>query len=143
MKRAGGKVFLHTNVFVYTFDAGAPAKRARARQAVAQALETRSGVISWQVVQEFLNVASRKFAKPMTAAEAHIYLDRVLMPLCEVFPSASLYAEAYSTAAETRISLYDALIVRAALAAGCATLLSEDLQHGRLFGRLEVRNPFL
>ena len=42
-----------------------------------------------------------------------------------------------------QLSLYDAMIVAAALLAECGTLLSEDLQHGQIFeGRLEVRNPF-
>ena len=128
---------------MYTFDRGAPAKRARARQTVAEALETRSGVINWQVVQEFLNVAKRKFAKPMSASEATAYLDQVLLPLCEILPSGVLYSEAYSIAADAGISYYDALIVRAAQAANCRVLLSEDLQQGRRFGNLEVRNPFL
>ena len=80
----------------YTFDSGAPSKRAHANKLVAQALDTRLGIISYQVVQEFLNVAMRKFTKPMLAAEAQLYLARVLMPLCEVFPDAALYSEALS-----------------------------------------------
>jgi predicted nucleic acid-binding protein len=42
-----------------------------------------------------------------------------------------------------RLSLYDAMIVAAALLAECKTLLSEDLKHGRTVeGKLQVRNPF-
>ena len=57
-------VFLDTNVFVYTFDARAPEKQQRARELVRSALETGKGAISWQVAQEFLNVALRKFEEP-------------------------------------------------------------------------------
>jgi len=53
----GGRYFLDTNVLVYTFDDRAPAKQRRARKLVAEALETRRGLVSTQVVQEFLNVA--------------------------------------------------------------------------------------
>ena len=42
-----------------------------------------------------------------------------------------------------RLSFWDALVVRAALASGCARLLSEDLQHGQRFEGLEVVNPFV
>jgi predicted nucleic acid-binding protein len=65
------------------------------------------------------------------------------MPLCEVFPETSLYSEALATSANARISFHDALIVSAASAADCVVLLTEDLQHGRSIGEVEIRNPFL
>jgi predicted nucleic acid-binding protein len=137
------KLFLDTNIFIYTFDTTAATKRAKACKLVADALGGRSGVISYQVVQEFLNVATRKFAKPMSVPEAELYLGRVLMPLCEVFPDADLYSQSLSISAEAGISFCDALIVSAARAAGCVLLVSEDLQHGRHFGDLRIHNPFL
>jgi predicted nucleic acid-binding protein len=137
------RVFLDTNIFVYTFDSSSPRKRERARKLVTQALESRSGVISYQVVQEFLNVATRKFTKPMTPSEAQVYLSRVLMPLCEVFPDASLYSHALSIADETGLSFYDSLILSSASAADCPVLLSADLQHGRTIRGVQIRNPFL
>ena len=136
------KEFLDTNIFVYTFDDAASAKRAKARAIVTQALDDRLGVISYQVAQEFLNVATRKFAQPMLPSEAQRYLTRVLMPLCEVFPDSSLYSLALSISAEAGISFYHALIVASATAAGCGRLLTEDLQHGRRIGGVEIQNPF-
>ena len=135
------KEFLDTNIFVYTFDSAA-SKCAKARAIVSQALEDRRGVISYQVVQEFLNVATRKFAPPMQPSEAQRYLVRVLMPLCEVFPDSSIYSLALSISAEAGIGFYDALIVASATAAGCGRLLTEDLQHGRRIGGVEIQNPF-
>lgn len=79
----------------------------------------------------------------MSPAEAQLYLARVLMPLCEVFPDASLYANALSIADETGYSFYDALIVGSAIAAGCQVLLHEDLQHRRTVRGVEIQNPFL
>jgi predicted nucleic acid-binding protein len=95
------------------------------------------------VVQEFLSVALRKFRPPMGTAEARSYLERVLMPLCTVFPGEDLYNKALSIADETGWSFYDSLMVSAALSANCAVILTEDLQHGRRIRGAEIRNPFL
>jgi predicted nucleic acid-binding protein len=119
---------------VGAFSSRSPSRRNKANNLVAQALETRRGVISYQVVQEFLNVATRKFANPMTVSEAQLYLARTLMPLCEVSPDSSLYYQAVSISATTGFSLYDCLIVSSASAADCRTPWSEDLQHGRRIG---------
>jgi len=136
------KFFLDTNIFVYTFESRSPSKRALARDLVSGALDTRRGVISYQIVQEFLNVATRKFTKPMKVPEAELYLARVLMPLCEVFPDSSLYSQALSISSETGFSFYDSLIVASAIASECAILWTEDLQHGQRIRGVEIRNPF-
>ena len=137
------RYFLDTNVFVYSFDAGAPAKARRARALIREALVTGQGVVSYQVVQEFLNVALRRFARPMTTSEAEEYLAAVFRPLLAVHSSPALYAAALRLAGRGGLSWYDALIVAAAHEAQCEVLFSEDLQHGRRLGALEIRNPFL
>jgi predicted nucleic acid-binding protein len=142
MSPAPERFFLDTNILVYTFDSRSPLKRARANGLVARALDTRLGIISYQVVQEFLNVATRKFPKPMHAAEAQLYLARILMPLCEVFPDSSLYSQALSICGETQFSFYDALIVASAITGDCRILWTEDLQHGRRVRNVEILNPF-
>ena len=143
MTRHGSKLFLDTNILVYTLDDSQPRKRARAREIVAQALESGNGVISYQVAQEFLNVATRKFTPPMLGSDAQTYLTRILMPLCEIYPDLSLYSRALIVAGEVGLSFYEALIVASAAAAECDLLLTEDLQHGRRIGDVEIRNPFL
>jgi predicted nucleic acid-binding protein len=136
------KFFLDTSVFVYTFDDGAPEKRERARALVAEALATGQGLTGYQAVQEFLNVATRKFARPMTAAQAGRFLAEVLAPLCRVFASIELYRRALDLAERWRFSFYDALVVAAALQPGCRTLYTEDLPHGQRVESLHIRNPF-
>lgn len=136
------KFFLDTNIFVSTFDSASASKRRRAVGLITEALDSRRGIISYQVVQEFLNVATRKFSKRMAAADAQLYLDRILMPLCEVFPAKSLYSEALSISAESRLSFYDSLIVGSAITGGCGLLWTEDLQHGQRIRGIEIRNPF-
>jgi len=87
-------------------------------------------------------VALRRFDKPMSVREAQAYLERVLLPMCEVFPDARLYNDALSIKEETGWSFYDALIVNSAIAGRCDVLLTEDLQHGRVVRGVEIRNPF-
>ncbi len=136
------EIFIDTNVFVYCFDSSAPAKRRKARAIVRRACINRDGVVSTQVVQEFLNVATRKFERPMTRSDASAYLNQVLMPLCRVFPSRDLYQEALSLQDTYSFSFYDSLIVAAARERGCERLLSEDLQAGLKIDRLRIENPF-
>lgn len=135
------RYFLDTNVFVYAFGADAR-KRARALELVEGALKTREGMISAQVAQEFLNVALRKFARPMSNDEAARYFDQVLEPLCAVWPDAELYRRALGLRARYQLSFYDSLVVAAALAANCATLYSEDLQSGQRVESLTIVDPF-
>ena len=137
------RVFLDTNIFVYSFDRSAPAKARRAAQLIREALTTQKGVISFQVVQEFFNVALKRFSQPMQPADAGQYLIAVFRPLLAVHSSQALYAEALFLHAQSKLSWYDSLIVSAAIQARCEILFSEDLQHGQRFGSLQVKNPFL
>lgn len=136
------KFFLDTNIVVYTFDVRAPKKKERAKELVEQALRTHEGVVSTQVVQEFLNVATTKFTIPLKLSDAQQYLQDVLSPLCFVFPSIDLYRQALVLQQDTQYSFYDALIIGGALQAGCETLYSEDLQHGQQIRGLKILNPF-
>ena len=143
MSASQKKFFLDTNILVYTFDRTDSSKRLKANGLLADALETHRGIISYQVVQEFLNVATRKFSDPMTVPEAQLYLARILMPLCEVFPDSALYSQALSTAGESGMAFCDALIISSAIAGGCDTVWTEDLQHGREIGTVTIRNLFV
>ena len=137
------RVFLDTNIFVYSFDQSAAQKSRKSAQLIRNALTTQMGVISYQVVQEFFNVALRRFSQPMKAADAEQYLSTVFRPLMGVHSSPALYAEALHLHAQSGLSWYDSLIVSAALEARCDLLYTEDLQHGQRFASLQVRNPFL
>jgi predicted nucleic acid-binding protein len=136
------RFFLDTNIFVYSFDRSSAAKAQRSAQLIRQAVATRKGVVSYQVVQEFFNVALRRFAQPMSIAEAEQYLGAVFRPLLVVQSSQALYSEALRLKDKHRLSWYDSLIVAAAIEAQCGALYSEDLQHGQRFGDLRVENPF-
>jgi len=137
-----GRFFLDTNVFVYTFDASAPAKAKRAADLIRRAANSGEGVISFQVVQEFFNVALRRFSQPMTPAEAEQYLTTVFRPLLAVHSSPSIYLAALQITKKYCLAWYDAIIVAAAVESGCATLYSEDLQDGAEIENVRVKNPF-
>ncbi len=137
------RFFLDTNIFVYAFDHKAPAKSKKAAHLIRRAVDTGEGIVSYQVVQEFLNVALRRFAAPMTVAEAEQYLVTVLRPLLAIHSSPALYVEGLRIVGKHRLAWYDSLVVAAALEGRCEILYSEDFQHGREIEGLRIENPFV
>jgi predicted nucleic acid-binding protein len=138
-----GRFFLDTNIFVYSFDAGSPKKAAQSAKLIRSAIETRGGIVSYQVVQEFFNVALRRFAKPMSSADAEQYLAMTFRPLLSVHSSPALYGEALRIGARFRLAWYDSLIVASAIEGQCDILYSEDFQNGQQFGMVVISNPFV
>lgn len=138
-----GKYFIDTNIIVYAFDESSPKKQARALRLIEEALVKGVGVLSTQVVQEFLNVALKKFAVPLRWDHAQMFLTTVLAPLCNIFPSIDGYQEALLIHSQTGFGFYDSLIVSSAIKAECEILYSEDLQHGRTVRGTRIINPFL
>jgi predicted nucleic acid-binding protein len=136
------RFFLDTNIFVYALPANPSGKKARAAEIVDRAIGSGRGVTSYQVVQEFLSVAFRRFTPSMTFAEAEQYLAATFQPLLVVHSSYSLYMEALTLSRRHSLSWYDSLIISAASESQCRILYSEDLQHGQSFGDLKVQNPF-
>lgn len=138
---SAAEFFLDTNILAYTFDTNDKYKRAVATELVTRAFDG-SGCISLQVVQEFLNLALRKFKPVMTKQQAEKYLETVLNPLCVYYPDIATYHRALAIQERWRYSWYDSLIITAAIDSGCDTLYSEDLQHGQTIETLTITNPF-
>lgn len=134
--------FIDSNVIVYLFDETNARKRQIAERLIENALRDGSGCISYQVVQEVLNVITRKFDPPASAADARLLLDQVLQPLWRVMPSQALYQRALEVHDRYRYGLYDSLIIAAALDFGCGRLLSEDLRSGQKIEHLSIEDPF-
>ena len=137
------RFFLDTNIFVYTFDKTAPKKAARSSELIRRALETGQGIVSYQVVQEFFNLALRRFAEPMSGPDAEQYLSTTFRPLLAVHSSHALYGLALQSCARHKLVWYDSLILASAIEGRCTVLYSEDFQHGRRFGGLRIENPYL
>ena len=134
--------FLDSNVFLYLFDETDPRKRAIARRLVQEGLESGEACISFQVVQETLAVLTGKLKKRASPAQAALFLDDVLAPFWRVMPSHALYRRGLAVQERYALGFYDALILAAALQAGCTRLWSEDMRDGLRVERLTVRNPF-
>lgn len=129
------KVFFDTNVLLYLLSADT-AKADRAEDLLAL-----GGTIGVQVLNEFVSVATRKLG--MSHAEIHDVLEPI-RAICAVMPlTLDLHDHALGLSERYGFSIYDALIVTAALAADCDTLFTEDLQDGQVIdGRLTIANPF-
>ncbi len=112
-----GRFFLDTNIFVYELEEAEPDKSAVASELIQHAIKTRRGIVSYQVVQEFLSVAFRRFVRPLPAAEAQEYIRTTFSPLLAVHSSPRLFHEAIRIKGEHRLSWYDSLIVAAAVEA--------------------------
>jgi len=130
-----GRRFFDTNVLVYAFAADDP------RSARAEALIADGGVIGVHVLNEFTNVARRKLRWDWEQIEASLVVIEELLGAARPLTTA-LHAHAVALARDFKLSFYDALIVAAAMDAGCEVLCSEDLQDGQKFGALTVENPF-
>ena len=136
------KSFLDTNIFVYSHDPAEPIKQSIASDLIRSVTISREGSISYQVIQEFFNIALRKSSIKLTHADCKRYLATTFRPLHIVPPSASLIADAIDIQHRFHLSWYDSLIVSAAQHGACTTLYSEDLQHGQKFDTVTVRDPF-
>ena len=132
---SAGEDFFDTNVVLYLLSADT-AKADRAEELI-----TLGGTISVQVLNEFAAVASRKLR--MSWTEIREVLAQV-RAVCAVEPlTLETHERALRIAVRYRLSIYDALIVAAALLAKCQTLHSEDMQDGQVVERqLTIRNPF-
>jgi predicted nucleic acid-binding protein len=136
-------VFLDTNIFVYAFLVSEPRKRAKAVELIETSLGSGTGCISYQVVQEFANLARKKFATKLNSEDCRAFIDAAMQPLNRVASSTALMHTALDLQDELIYSFYDCVMLAAALQAGSSTLYTEDLQHWQLVrGTLRVVNPF-
>ena len=125
--------FLDTNILVYAQQAGIKAE-------ISQNLIAEGGTISVQVLNELANVLRKKQGRSW--GDIELVLDDIDNALDPAMPlTAKTNRVALALAGEHGLSFYDALIVAAAIEAGCATLFSEDMQYGRTIGGLTIVNP--
>jgi predicted nucleic acid-binding protein len=129
------KTFLDTNIIVYAFTAN------DARSEKAEALLAAGGVISVQVLNEFVNVSRRKNRRDWGEIQDALSVLKTLLDPPQPL-TIEVHEAAIGIARDCGFHFYDSLIVAAALRAGCSVLYSEDLQHGQMIERLTIRNPF-
>lgn len=135
-------VFVDTNVLVYARDRRDAEKHGRAREWMRFLWQTRRGRLSAQVLNEYFVTVTGKLTHALAEVEARDEV-RELMAWAPEPVDGDLIERAWIAASTWQLSHWDALIVAAAQRAGCAYLLTEDLQTAQNFGDLRVLSPFL
>jgi predicted nucleic acid-binding protein len=133
--------FVDTNVLMYAHDRSAGEKHACAKALVERLWETRSGVVSTQVLQELAVNLRRKVRTPLDAkAIREIVSDYLTWHV--VVNGGDSILEALDLEARYQVSFRDALVIQAANACDADVLYSEDLSDGQRYGTVKVKNPF-
>lgn len=136
------RVALDSNILAYlagvsrsTEDDG---KIAKVRELVSRLAETVSLIAPAQTLGELFVVLRRSGASAEEARE-------VLLEFAEAFGTSASETRTVLSAVDLvvdhKLQFWDALIVTAAADAGCALLLSEDMQHGFVTRGLTIVNP--
>ncbi|MBP1596125.1 MAG: PilT protein domain protein [Acidobacteria bacterium] len=136
------RTFVDTNILMYAHDSSAGVKHDRARMVVEELWQSRSGVVSTQVLQELCVNLRRKAGRPIDMKAAREIITDYLAWRVRVNTGESIL-EALDLEKRYRISFWDALIIQAAQASGASVLYSEDLAHGQTYGTVKVVNPLL
>jgi predicted nucleic acid-binding protein len=134
--------FVDTNLLVYARDPRQERKQPLAAELVRRLWQERAGRTSVQVLNEYYATLTRKL-RPVIDSETAWEDVRTLMAWNPQPLDSDLLQGAREIERRYRTSWWDALIVAAAQAQRCHTLLSEDFQNGMAFGQLTVRNPFM
>ena len=131
----GARPFFDTNILLYLLS-GDSDKADRA-----EAVLAKGGIISVQILNEFSSVASRKLG--LSYPEIRDVLTTIRRVCTVESMTLQTHELGLQIAERYGFSVYDSLIIAAALIAECGTLYSEDLQNGQVIdGRLVIQNPF-
>lgn len=131
--------FVDTNILLYAHSKGAGERHTDSAALIERLSEQRTGALSVQVLSEFCAIAIRKFRLPNDYIElvirdfAHWTIHR---------PGHGDVMQALALQRKHKLSWWDSMIVNSAIESGADILWSEDLQAGRHFGRMTIRNPF-
>lgn len=126
--------FFDTNILLYLVEYGP-------KMSVAEALLQKGGIVSVQVLNEFVDVCRRKHK--MNFDDISAFLAPVKATLEIVDLTVSCHERAVEIAASTNVRIYDACILAAAELAGCDVLYTEDLNNGQRIGGVTIVNPFV
>jgi len=128
--------FLDTNVLVYANSQGDH----RTETAIQVLLN--GGVVGVQALNEFVSVARSKLA--MTWPEVQEAVASIVLLCPDPIPlTIDMHLHALTLSRQRGLSIWDSLILAAAIEAGCTTLVTEDLQHGQIIEGVRIENPFL
>jgi len=133
------KIFIDTNILIYTVDAHDAEKQIRARSIVKSVVENDLPVISTQILQEFYSASTTKLkVDPLIAKNlVHNFGNMEVVPV-----DPHTIEQGIDISILCRISFWDGLVVAAAEQANCEILFSEDLNNGQTIRGIKILNPF-
>jgi len=135
-------IFVDTNILLYARDASEPEKQVIAARRLDELWERHTGKVSVQVLNEYFVNVTRKLNPGLTPDEA--WDDIEALTVWAPLPmDMRILQRGYAVQRRYQLSWWDSLIVAAAEAASCSTILSEDLAHGAHYFGITVENPFL
>ncbi|MBW1807843.1 MAG: PIN domain-containing protein [Deltaproteobacteria bacterium] len=134
-------IFVDTNILVYRRDLAAGSKQKQAEKWIRSLWKNKSGRLSVQVLNEFYTVVTHKLKPGLSHHEARDEV-RDFMTWQPLPLTPGLIEEAWNIERSFNLSYWDSLIIAAAQATGCNTLLTEDLQDGQQIGAVRIVNPF-
>jgi predicted nucleic acid-binding protein len=135
-----GRTFIGTNIFVYADDADTPAKQAVAQRLIRQLAAESEGVVSTQVLMEYVAAARRRLGLSLDQCR-HAVLVMTQLEVVQITIEHVLGALDLATLYS--LSQWDALIVKTAAATGCNRLLTEDMRSGQTINGVLIDNPFV
>jgi predicted nucleic acid-binding protein len=135
-----------TNILVYRCDPRDPQKQSAAWDILRHGFANDELRIPHQALVEFMNVVTRqkRGAQPMLPLHEAFRQSEELMDACPVlYPNAEVFHTALWGMATYQLAWYDAHLWAYAECHGLPEILSEDFEHGRKYGGVRIRNPFL
>ena len=140
-----GRTLIDTNVLVYRYDPRFPDKQRIAADVLRDGIAAGSARIAHQSIIEFVAAATRGGPKTrlLDFADARREAEEFMAQFPIVYPDAAVLRTALRGSAAYGLSWFDAHLWACAEVHGIPELLSEDFQHGRMYGTVTVRNPFL
>ena len=136
---SGEKFTLDTNILIYSIDRQSGDRHAQAIELV-ERMSQCDCILTLQALCEFYNVVTRKGKMPRGEAQAQVQDWMILFPVVNAEPR--ILQRAIRSTDEHGFSFWDAMLLETAAQAGVMQFLSEDLQHGRIWRGMSIRNPF-
>ena len=135
------KIFVDTNIMIYAHDLDAGPKYKIASDLLQDLWETKKGIISIQVLQEFYVNITRKIENPLPRSTARGIIESYWAWPVELNDTGTLLA-ASEIEERHMLSFWDALIIASARNAKANIILTEDLNHGQQIEGILIENPF-
>jgi predicted nucleic acid-binding protein len=135
-----------TNILVYRCDTRDPGKRQIANALLRQGIVQNNLQIPHQALVEFVSVVTRVWPDGrsiLPREEAWRQAEDLMAEFPVLYPNAHVVRTAVRGMAAYQLSWFDAHLWAYAEHYGLPEIISEDFEHGRLYGNVRVRNPFL